>query len=687
MRRRLAGLACLSLLVGCAKRQPETAFVSWVFVQGPESEGKGLAWDPDLPPLRDGATAVGAQRRTAWAARRVTQQRRLEWWQPMGLPLEPRDLAELDWSVLRADAGRIEAWFGDQGWPDAAVTISTAAAKLWFNGPADDRFWRVVYTVDAGRRVRIDEALVEGDASLPPASRAAVRQLLPPDGRWSSPAHLAEVEASMERALWQHGYAFADVRIVQDRDPYRPRIRFVVDAGDVPTLEAVTTETSGLDDRRISRIVDRRLVPGRRWEGEEVDWMVAQLAGRPEIGDVTVAERRQGDDIAADVVVSPTASARAFSFHVKATGALLMGGVKLDWAERGIGGRLLTVSGASTVDYRLFDGGGPLFPLSGFFGGLQHGPGSTHAVELDGAIAPLAGISGYVGVSGGLETWRGFAEVGVSGEAGLRWKPWGDSEARVFFRGGYHHYFPWPWQQEPFDRAFGQVGGTGEQFARSYEVAAVGVALDIDHLPDGDASDQGTKLAVELIPWGRSLGANWARLSGRLKWHAAAVPNRLTVITQVSVGGHIHDDANGALMGNRFFLGGPGSARGFGFRRLGPPGARAALSEVQVGGDYEIFAAVDARIQAHPVFYVSPFLEVGRVWASGLDQTSETGRVLQQGIRVEDLQPVSGLTFTIANAGRWIEVSTGVRLLNNSGLADPVPRMAIQLRLRPDPRK
>jgi outer membrane protein assembly factor BamA len=140
-------------------------------------------------------------------------------------------------------------------------------------------------------------------------------------------------------------------------------------------------------------------------------------------------------------------------------------------------------------------------------------------------------------------------------------------------------------------------------------------------------------------------------------------------------------------MGNRFFLGGPGSARGFGFRRLGPPGARAALSEVQVGGDYEIFAAVDARIQAHPVFYVSPFLEVGRVWASGLDQTSETGRVLQQGIRVEDLQPVSGLTFTIANAGRWIEVSTGVRLLNNSGLADPVPRMAIQLRLRPDPRK
>lgn len=674
------------LAVGCAKREPETAFASWVFVQGENASGKGLAYDPALPPWKEGSTHVGSRRRMAWAARDEVLQQRMQWWQGAGIPLEPREIPELDWSLMRQDTERLAQWFADKGWESASVRVRTERAALWFNKKDDDRFWRVIYVVDPGERSFLGEVTLTGESGLPVATRSALRKALPLPGTWTSAASREVKRLELERVLSDHGYAHAKVASSVSGDVLRPHLVLRVDAGVVPTLTSVAIRTDEpLDVQRLTKVVRRRIVAGRSWDGSMFGWFEDQLSGRPEIATAFVRASEPDPDTHVDVEITPE-SAKMEDFGVRAgvTGALLAVGVRLDWARRGLGGRLLTLSGSSSLDYRLFDSD------EGLFTGITHGPGSWNHIELDGALAPLAGLSAYVRADARFDTFRGYVSLLGQGETGFRWKPWGQSQVRAFVRAGYVHTFPWPWQTEPFDRTFkGSRVGSGEWFRRSYDLVSVGVAVDIDRREHDFASERGTRFHAELIPWGRSGSTNWARFSFDLQWHGLVQPGRFVVIARVAAGGHIIDDhESGSLITNRFFLGGPGNGRGFGFRRLGSPGSTASLQGVQIGGDFMGFVSIDGRIQLHPAVFVSPFVEVGRVWASGLDQRVEgSQRLAQQGIRIGQLQPVAGVTFVLATAGRWVEVSPGFRLTRETHLADRVPVMALQLRLRPDPRR
>lgn len=663
------------LLLGCVPKPVPVPWVGQIHVRGPEPTGRDPLGDPDLPPLRPTAPDTPTQaRRTSLLARDVVTHRNSHWWQfaPGGTLIEKRPL--LEEGRLDEDVERLRVWFADHGWADAKITWAPVHANAtWLMNRQHTRFIDITFTVDPGPREVLSHADLFGARSLPlPVQRALVRGL-PPAKAATSPARrrevLAALHATLENAHWPLARVWVEVA-----GPVEARVeRYHVEPGETPPIGALTIAgTSMLHTRLLSEHANRVSHRGKPWFGDHLRWLARQIEAHPEVVSVTIQPEVA---LAADGslpwtlrVVEAPHNSRRFTTSLSTSGALLALGFGVDWAHRGIGGGFASVSGVSRLGYRFFEGNG-----AAFFTGAQHGPATDHRVEIEVAPLPIYRVSLFASAFGALDTYRGYFQVRALGEAGLRWRPNPRLSFGVSYRGGYVWELAWPWQADEFARGFSPKSQGGLGLTDHNDLHALVLALAYDSTEHARLSTKGVKLALEGIPVGLTNGTPYHRLEGSLVWYASAVPDRLVLVPRLAFGfNETSDDGDqDGMLVNRFFLGGSGSMRGWGYHRLGPPGSPGTKGEVLPGGDAMLYASLEARFRLHPDLYLGTFFDVGRTWEAVSDHVVD-GAVVQRGIHLQDLQPVAGVGGVGRTPLGGLEAWVGFQLLKDT-LLEPEP--------------
>ncbi len=663
------------LLLGCVPKPVPVPWVGQIHVRGPSPTGRDPLGDPDLPPLKPASADTPTQaRRTSLLARKVVTHRNSHWWQfaPGGTLIEKRPL--LDKALLDEDVDRLKRWFTDEGWADATISWAPVHANAtWLMNRQHTRFIDITFTVDPGPREVLAHADLFGAKALPLPVQHALARAMPPSKTATSASHrrdvLAKLRATMENAAWPLARVWVEVA-----GPVEARVeRYHVDPGETPPIGALKiVGATVLDTRLLGQHASRVSHAGKPWFGDHLRWLARQIEAHPEVASVTM---EPGSKLAPDgslpwtmrIVEAPRDS-RRFTTSLSTSGALLALGFGAEWSHRGIGGKFASVSGVSRVGYRFFEGSG-----DGFFTGAQHGPATDHRVEIEVAPLPIYRVSIFASAFGALDTYRGYFQARAFGEGGFRWRPSPRLSFGVSYRGGYVWEFGWPWQADAFARGFSPKSAGGLGLADHNDLHALVIAMAYDSTERARLSTKGVMIGLEGIPIGLTNGVQYHRLAGDLVWYASAVPDRLVLVSRLSFGfNETPDDGDqDGMLINRFFLGGSGSMRGWGYHRLGPPGSPGAKGEVLPGGDAVLYASLEARFRLHPDLYLGTFFDVGRTWEAVNDHV-DGGAVVQRGIHLQDLQPVAGVGGVGRTPLGGLEAWVGFQLLKDTML-DPEP--------------
>jgi hypothetical protein len=434
------------------------------------------------------------------------------------------------------------------------------------------------------------------------------------------------------------------------------------------TTPPQVTVAPGLRAAPIGRAIGRWLPEGRPWGGDRLDLIARRLRDHPEIADVAVVAVPATDGEATPVFHVTPQPRRDVSaaLSTDAPGALLGLGAEVHAVWRGLGGHLASLRSDTTAVWRLFDG-----PPGALVRQAQTGPYLREQLTLTAALAPLARLDLRVAAAGELVTQRGYMYGAGRAELGLALRPSPHVTLWAGMRGGYVQYFPGIQQKDPFDEAF-----SGDALARAHDLFAVVLAADVDTVPGEALPTHGFRLHLEASPWGSAAGTPFSRVEGRLEGYATPI-DPLTLVVRAGAGLHQHDDATGALLANRFFLGGITDVRGFGYRRLGAPGSRGGLEDVYTGGDAMLWASLEAQLRLHPDVLAAAFTDVGRVW----DTPSASGALSgERPVSMLDLVPTSGLGLLvrtpIGGVGGWL----GARWFQDIDMIDAPPRFGFHFR-------
>jgi outer membrane protein assembly complex protein YaeT len=119
-----------------------------------------------------------------------------------------------DRAVFNADLGRIEAYYGDRGYPDAKVTAFDAMLN-----ERQDAI-RISITINEGEPLRVDRIALDGFDVLTPRELTNLRRQLPlqPESV-ADRAQITATQTMATRALQDRGYPLALVSTEETRDP------------------------------------------------------------------------------------------------------------------------------------------------------------------------------------------------------------------------------------------------------------------------------------------------------------------------------------------------------------------------------------------------------------------------------------------------------------------------------------
>ncbi len=164
---------------------------------------------------------------------------------------------------------------------------------------------------------------------------------------------------------------------------------------------------------------------------------------------------------------------------------------------------------------------------------------------------------------------------------------------------------------------------------RDYDVDIVGAPLSLAY----DASDnllnptEGFRLTADAAPWlpmGDDSGGGFlaARVSGTAYWGFDEAGRTVLAgrLAAGSISGAALDDIP---PDKRFYAGGGGSVRGFGFQKVGP---RDAFGD-PVGGRSLVEGSVELRLNVTDTIGLVPFIDAGAVYGSAYPDFSEPFRV------------------------------------------------------------
>jgi hypothetical protein len=666
----------LLLLFACAPKHL-APWLADVRVVGPDPSGRGVRFDPDLPSRRpDRVDTPAAARETAWDAEQLAFTPHARWWPGLSILRREPPRPPIDLPSLHADADRVATWFVDAGWSSAEVDVVIEPETVWWSAPADR--WRTAsLRVTPGVRDVVARVTLTGASPLSASARAAVIHAMPRPGEVTSAAIRAHAAAAIRRALSHHGEPLADVALLPTARgdgatdlEVRLHVRGGATMGDVRVAG-----TTSLSPERVAAAIHRFAPPDQPWRGAVLDAATLALRDQAVVTGVEVDEVAEGHRVALQLRVSEL-PARGFKAGITTWGpsSLLSAGVEMKWHARV--GDLATLRGRSLLSWRLFDG-----PADALVRKAQTGPGVHNDLELAVPLGPLSRVDFVVANRLRLESWRGYSTASAIGEVGIAARPTARFTLGAAFRGGWFSHFAFPLQLSAWERSFGPNG----TFANAYDVLAPVLWARYDTRDRERLPQRGVLLVGEAIPWASSLGQPWHRLHVDLRWYANISPGRFTLVARAAAGVHIIDDADDrrSLISNRFLLGGIDGPRGFGTGRLGTPGSAVPLDGVLTGGDAMLMASVEGQWTLHPDVVATAFVDVGRVWESGLDWVID-GQLRQRGVHFEDLQPTAGVGLVVRTPLGGLAGWVGVRLREDTDLTTDLPRILIHATLAPE---
>ena len=658
-------------------------------VTGPAPTGVGPFRDTDLH-LEPGDDRFGHKRRSrafSWEARQAVEHRQTAWWRMLPGIAWFRWQVPLDEDVLEEDRHRLGAWFAARGFFEPRVEVSSGPVVklgfLRFPTAFARRHVYVRFNVDLGPRSNLLGMRLSLPDGLDPALEARVRRLAhlevgPYDG-----AARFKMERSISLALQDEGHGLVAVRGVLEAAEV-PDVRLRVDVDPGPVVRFGSVEVSGLERVRpsaVARAVASAAPRETTWRGTRLARMGASLASLEALEIVEVSAGALDDEGRAAVHVEVEEAPRRLveiAYGGSVRPGFLLAGAGVAWRVRQLAGGLGVVYGQTRVGYAH----PPAWPTT--WQG-DHGPSGDHVIALDLPLAPRHGLSFIAENRGELAVAKGHHELSGGVSAGLRWRPVKHLRFDVEMDVDAWHHFPFPGQEERFNAQFvPRVEGGTAVLERSYVLQHLQLTAVWDNL-QGEANPyRGVMTSLVVSPLWFLRGEGWFR--GRAEVDAYFPIARRDLVLRLRAAGGLlerwRDGDHPGLLGSRFFLGGSYDVRGWGERSLSPPGFLGDSGSIQPGGNVMAFATVELRGRLYRNYWLSGFVDVGRVWFTLDDVPDPRDDLLRGKLSLGDLQPSAGAGLRLPFSFGVIRIDVAMRLRSDSGLPPYPPTPVLHFGFR-----
>ena len=197
---------------------------------------------------------------------------------------------------------------------------------------------------------------------------------------------------------------------------------------------------------------------------------------------------------------------------------------------------------------------------------------------------------------------------------------------------------------------------------RTFFIAAAPATLSYDGSNDLLDPTRGYRLAGRVSPeasfQGSAFGYTRAQIDGSFY---QPVSDNVTIAARARLGTIFGADRDRIAPSRRFYAGGGGSVRGYGFQRLGP---RDPVFDDPIGGRSLAEFALEARVRVGGPFGVVPFIDAGNIYTSPLP-------------RLDELRFGAGIGVRYHSNFGPIRVDVGTPLSRRSG----DPRVAVYVSL------
>lgn len=577
----------------------------------------------------------------------------------------------LDKDTLELDAWRIEAWYANHGYFDAAVegwevrTTGSGAPILWWDPPARVK---VIGDVDPGKPSAVRGVKLVGMERLGGPLLAALRAQVPvQEGATFLSADLVAAEDIVREQLFERGFAFAKVKASAEVLPKEHAVDVLIEAELGPPCKFGGVTISHLGSSKLERVPE-----------ELIRAEIAVEEGKPyRVSDISTTQRRLfGLGVFSVVNVIPMLDqAEGDRVPVRVE----LGRSKYRQLRTGAG--LLLESGKQDVhvsaDFQHVNLFNRLLRLD-----LQNQVGYTTLVQIDqvteDGLDEVLSTSGPTVVSDlvlslphwPVRAWRAASsfsfELGV--EQGYRfatpqWSPslTGQLTDRLSLTGSYQlqlfQYLDLELDESEFRRT-----PLGLDFRERYLLTTLRQQLTYDSRDDLFVPTRGRYGLYELTEAGRWLGGdfNFIRLKGDQRFYFSLrrlLPDGLRGALALRLnGGFIqpYGDEQYASVpyAERLYLGGSGDVRGWVRNHLGPyicdpdtgvecigtPGVEQVAADIlPIGGLVSAAGTAEVRVYAGDYGGVV-FMDLGNAWTT-LDQLWDPA---QQGLPVTLLPSVGG---------------------------------------------
>lgn len=469
---------------------------------------------------------------------------------------------------------------------DGVVNVSIAGRPL-DEIPLDAQFDRskpvpVTVSVEPGRRFVLGNVRLTGDAaSLMPASYGLIA------GGEAGSTKILEAESKMVRSLKEEGRPLARVasrEIVADHKSGTLDITLDFAAGPVAGYGDTRVEgTESVDTGFVAYMAG--LKPGETYSPQEMDDARERLIALDVFNSVSVREA-DALDAAGRIPVDVNVSERKHRYFGAGVtySSTDGGGVEGYWGHRNLFGR---------AEKLRIEGSISRIGAGTSFGQLNYNAGIMF--EKPGVIGPASKF--IASVKGNFEHPNAFEKLSVDARAGVRYeltrRQTVSGEVRL------------EWSR------------ITDSFSPVVPVSHLLASIPLQYVYDGRDNKldptRGVRLLVDAEPAHDFFtGASFVKLRGEASaYKALDAENRFVVAGRIAAGTILGAPLAQVPADRRFYSGGGGSVRGYGYQGIGPLDP----AGVPTGGLSFAEASAEVRIRINDKFGVVPFVDAGTVSA------------------------------------------------------------------------
>lgn len=443
---------------------------------------------------------------------------------------------------------------------------------------------QVVLTVTPGTLYTFSAVRLNGVAAAGGKADALARSFGVADGAAVNADKIASGEDALRLEVGRQGFPFATIgqsEIVVDHATQTATLDLKVEPGTERRFGHVVTEPNKLfDAHHIEQIA--RFKPGQRYDAQQLEDLHRALiqTGLVSVADVKPVEGKQPDvvDVAVKVEPAPPHTISGQLGYGTGEGAR----AEVQWTHR----NMFPPEGALTLQGVLGtqeQSGGVIFRRNNF-----EGRDRVLTAQLIGSnVKRTAYQATAVTLSGTLER-----------------------QTNIFFQKA------WTWSFGTELTATDErdvIVTTGQPRRQTYFIAALPLTLNYDGSDDLLNPTRGFRLGARVSPEASLRGSVFGYV--RMQYDASAyksVSDRIVLAARVRFGTILGAPRDAIAPSRRFYAGGGGSVRGYGYQEIGPRDP----NNDPIGGRSLTEFSVEGRIKAFGNFGVVPFFDAGNIYTS-----------------------------------------------------------------------